>query len=88
MKIWLYSCSLGCVLVLTTSQNFRAAELTTGTVPLYHVPMLNDRMRNDAYYRALEKVITPDSVVVDVGAGSGLLSCMAAKLGARKVFSV
>ena len=88
VKVWIYLCCVGCVLVPTISQNFKGAELSTATVPVYHVPMLNDQMRNDAYYRALAKVITPDSVVVDVGAGSGLLSCMAAKLGARKVFAV
>ena len=57
-------------------------------VPIYHAPMLNDVVRNDAYYRALQKVITPSSVVVDLGAGSGLLSLMSAKLGAKKVFAV
>ena len=50
--------------------------------------MLNDITRNDAYYKALAKIITPESIVVDVGAGSGLLSCMAAQLGAKKVFAV
>lgn len=51
--------------------------------------MLNDEARNAAYYEALRKAIVPNvSVVYDLGAGSGLLSCMAAKLGARKVFAV
>ena len=57
-------------------------------VPIYHFKMLNDDLRNEAYYAMLRKVITNESVVYDLGAGSGLLSCMAAKLGARRVFAV
>ena len=48
-----------------------------------------DRERNAAYYRALKAVVTNTSVVLDVGSGSsGLLAMMAARLGARRVFTV
>jgi predicted RNA methylase len=48
-----------------------------------------DRARNAAYYRALKAVVTNESVVLDVGSGtSGLLAMMAARLGARRVFTV
>lgn len=57
-------------------------------LPMYHTAMLNDVVRNDAFYEALSKVIIPSSIVVDMGAGSGLLSLMAAKLGAKKVFAI
>jgi len=57
-------------------------------VPIYHTPMLTDVVRNDAFFKALRKVVTPSSIVVDVGAGSGLLSLMSAKLGAKKVFAI
>ena len=70
------------------AQNTLPAEASTNLVPTYHVAMLNDVTRNDAYYRALKKHVTPDSVVVDVGAGSGLLSLMAASLGATRVWAV
>ena len=77
---------------LVCSQNIHGSsadnDASTNVVPDYHVPMLNDITRNDAYYKALAKIITSESIVVDVGAGSGLLSCMAAKLGAKKVFAV
>ncbi|MFH1217996.1 MAG: tetratricopeptide repeat protein [Pseudomonadota bacterium] len=54
-------------------------------VPLWHVPMMNDRLRNDAYYEALRSAITTDSHVLEIGTGSGLLAMMAAKFGARNV---
>jgi protein arginine N-methyltransferase 7 len=54
-------------------------------VPLWHVPMMNDTVRNEAYYDALRAVITSKSNVLEIGTGSGLLSMMAAKLGANSV---
>lgn len=54
-------------------------------VPLWHVPMMNDRRRNDAYFAALQRAVTPESHVLEIGTGSGLLAMMAAKIGARKV---
>lgn len=54
-------------------------------VPHWHIPMMNDRMRNDFYHWALRAAVTPDSTVLEIGTGSGLLSMMAARLGAREV---
>jgi tetratricopeptide (TPR) repeat protein len=56
-------------------------------VPHWHVPMMNDQKRNQAYHSALEAAITPLSEVFEIGTGSGLLAMMAAKLGARRVTS-
>ncbi|MBI5558349.1 MAG: tetratricopeptide repeat protein [Deltaproteobacteria bacterium] len=53
--------------------------------PSWHVPMMNDGMRNDAYFAALTAAVTPGSHVLEIGTGSGLLAMMAAKLGAREV---
>ena len=53
-----------------------------------HRNMVIDGTRNAAYYRALEKVIAPDTVVMDLGAGLGILGLMAASLGAGKVYLV
>lgn len=50
--------------------------------------MIRDRDRTDAYARALEYTIRPDSAVLDIGAGSGILSLLAARAGARRVFAV
>ena len=55
------------------------------TVPEWHVPMMNEQNRNQAYYDALKAVIKPDSSVFEIGTGSGLLAMMAAKLGAKQV---
>jgi hypothetical protein len=51
-------------------------------IPGYHTRMLHDRRRNEAYRRAIEWAIARKgngSVVVDIGAGSGILSLMAAQ---------
>ncbi len=61
--------------------NVALGELT----PMWHVPMMNNRLRNDAYFAALKAAITPDTHVLEIGTGSGLLAMMAAKLGARQV---
>jgi tetratricopeptide (TPR) repeat protein len=51
-------------------------------VPRWHFPMMNDAQRNEAYDRALRKVVRADSHVLDIGSGSGLLAMMAARAGA------
>lgn len=54
-------------------------------VPQWHVPMMNEPRRNNAYFAALKSAIAPDSDVFEIGTGSGLLAMMAAKLGANRV---
>jgi tetratricopeptide (TPR) repeat protein len=56
-------------------------------VPRWHFAMLNDRARSDCYDRAITKVVQPNSVVLDIGSGSGLLAMMAARAGAQQVIS-
>ena len=53
-----------------------------------HGRMIRDRVRTDAYARALGQVVQPDSVVLDIGAGSGVFALLAARCGARRVFAV
>lgn len=49
----------------------------------YHARLVGDLLRTDAYERALRRLVRPGDVVLDVGAGSGILSLLAAKRGAR-----
>lgn len=50
----------------------------------YQRIILADRVRNDAFYRALKKVVKPrTSVVADIGSGTGFLAFLASKLGAK-----
>jgi predicted RNA methylase len=52
--------------------------------------MLEDFMRNLFYLNAINKLadFIKDKVVLDVGAGTGFLSLLCAKAGARKVYAV
>lgn len=50
--------------------------------------MVFDGVRNSAYTKALEKVVTAQSSVMDLGAGLGVHGMIAAKLGAAKVYLV
>jgi len=54
-------------------------------VPEWHVPMMNDELRNEAYDAALKVAVGPDSNVFEIGTGSGLLAMMAARAGANTV---
>ncbi len=50
--------------------------------------MIADQARMDPYAVALKAVINPDSVVLDIGAATGIHALLACKFGARKVFAV
>lgn len=53
-----------------------------------HRRMLADEPRIAAYREGLRAVVTPDSVVVDAGSGTGVLAVTAALAGARKVYAI
>lgn len=50
--------------------------------------MFFDKNRNPYYERALEQLVNSDTVVLDLGAGLGIMGFMALKAGAKKVYMV
>lgn len=63
-------------------------RLSAEQVPFWHIPMMNDVRRNDAFEAAIKSAIEqkgPGARVLDIGTGSGLLSMMAARAGAGSV---
>jgi predicted RNA methylase len=64
--------------------------LCAGYFPLmnHHRVLLDDRVRTEAFIRAIEKVVKRGDTVIDLGAGSGILSAKAAQAGAKKVYAL
>jgi len=53
----------------------------------YHRTLIADRVRNAALYAALKALIRPgETTVADIGAGTGFIGLLAARLGAREVY--
>jgi protein arginine N-methyltransferase 1 len=50
--------------------------------------MMADRVRMQAYEAALRAVIRPGCTVVDLGAGTGIFSLLACRLGAARVYAI
>lgn len=49
--------------------------------------LLGDRARNEAFFQALKKIIIPGQTeIADIGSGTGFLSFLAEKLGAKKCY--
>ena len=65
--------------------NIFLTNLIDEIVSDWHVPMMNDAHRNDAYQAALARAIRPDTRVLEIGTGGGLLALLAARCGARSV---
>jgi protein arginine N-methyltransferase 1 len=50
--------------------------------------MLTDEKRVGTYVEALKEVINSESIVLDLGAGTGIFSILACEFGAKKVYAV
>ena len=50
--------------------------------------MIEDTVRVEAFLEGLRRTVTTDSVVLDIGAGTGIFSLLAARLGARRVIAI
>jgi len=66
------------------------ANLSTAkskAVPDWHIPMMNEHGRNEAYEKAMKAAIRAGDVVLDIGTGAGLLSMIAADCGAKEIIT-
>ena len=53
-----------------------------------HARYVSDSRRAQQYREALSRVVTSESVVLDLGSGTGILGLLAASAGARRVYAV
>ncbi|MEP5732336.1 MAG: 50S ribosomal protein L11 methyltransferase [Sulfitobacter sp.] len=56
-------------------------------VPRWHFPMLADQTRNRAYAEAIAAKVKPGDIVLDIGCGAGLTAMLAARAGAKHVYT-
>jgi len=70
---------------LGTRQNL--SRVTSRFVPPWHLKMLADHERNNAFEQAIKEAMDENSVALDIGTGSGLLSMMSVRHGAEKVYA-
>lgn len=57
--------------------------VTSLIAPIWHIPMVNEKQRNQAYFDGIVAAnLKEEQLVFEIGAGSGLLSMMAASQGA------
>jgi len=77
-------------LVLAVEPTYEAAirllhSIQSRRIPGWHLGMLADTTRNQAYDDAIRKAARGAKHVLDIGTGSGLLAMMAARAGAAKI---
>src|SRR5258708_5541709 len=63
----------------------RAAELLSHDIPYRYVERVADAVPYARYEEALRKTIQPGDLVLDLGAGTGVLAMVAARVGGRVV---
>ena len=88
---WKHGLSL-CNEILGVDKNHQAAlrmrhQLTTTFFPEWHIPMMQDEVRNIAFQRALQGINWKGKTVLEIGTGAGLLAMLIAKSGAEHVFT-
>lgn len=94
----------GALELLSTVMTLRSAGVLEGAADLHelqfdamgegfaalpsHAALLADGPRTLGWLRALRRAVRPEQVVLEIGAGTGILSTAAALAGARRVFAV
>jgi len=63
---------------------FRAAQVEYSN----YYQMMSDDVRMQAFHTAIKRLIKPGDVVIDLGAGTGILGIWALQAGARKVYAI
>jgi protein arginine N-methyltransferase 1 len=53
-----------------------------------HGRMISDRVRGDAYARAIAATVRQNDIVVDLGTGTGVFAVLACRAGARRVYAI
>ncbi|MFQ3580791.1 MAG: 50S ribosomal protein L11 methyltransferase [Chloracidobacterium sp.] len=54
----------------------------------YHASLIADEVRVRAFQSAIEAVVRPGDIVADVGCGTGILTLLACRAGARHVYAI
>jgi len=62
-------------------------QLTMTFFPEWHIPMMQDEVRNIAFRSALQRIDWEGKTVLEIGTGAGLLAMLIAKAGAEHVFT-
>ncbi|EPB71225.1 hypothetical protein ANCCEY_09687 [Ancylostoma ceylanicum] len=65
-----------------------SANIRSCNFDQWHMLMINDKDRNEKFLDALRNTILPTDYVLDIGAGTGLLSVFAASCGASKICAI
>lgn len=53
-----------------------------------HLAMLLDRVRVETFNIAIKELVSPETIAMDIGCGTGLLTCLLCHYGAKKVYAV
>jgi len=67
---------------------YNAQNVDEFTSLLEHEKMLADESRVSSYFRAIQRNIQPDQVVLDLGTGSGILTFFAAQQKPRTIYAI
>ncbi len=68
--------------------SFLRDRLVSKSSPDWHLPMIDDTVRNDAFEAAIKVKVKQGDTVLDIGTGSGLLAMMAIRAGAKHAYAI